>query len=71
MSTQTRHVRGHMEKTHTIISLMDWNIIMFDHKGDKIVKVIWIFQSTFHKSNLKNWSPKKYEVKGHNMYNPY
>jgi len=28
-----------------------------------------VFQSSFHISNLKSWSPKKYEVRGPNMYN--
>jgi len=27
------------------------------------------FQSSFHMSNLKSWSPKKYENKGPNMHN--
>jgi len=28
-----------------------------------------VFQSSFHMSNLKSWSPKKYEVKGPNTHN--
>jgi len=39
---QTRHVRDHIEKENTTISLMDWKIIMFDHEGVKTMKwVIW------------------------------
>jgi len=31
---------------------------------------VWSFQSSFHKSNLKSWWPKKYKFKGPNIYNP-
>jgi len=36
----------------------------------KLQKFYKVFESSFHKSNLKSWWPKKYEVKGPNMYNP-
>jgi len=37
---QTIHIRDHMGKENTTISLVDWKLIMFEHKGVKIVKVI-------------------------------
>jgi len=43
---------------------------MFDHEGVKTIKRFQVFQSSFHMSNLKNWSPKKWEDKGPNMHNP-
>jgi len=36
----------------------------------KLQKWFEVFQSSFHMSSLKSWSPKKYEDKGPNMYNP-
>jgi len=33
----------------------------------KLQKGFEVFQSSFHMSNLKNWSPKKYEDEGPNM----
>jgi len=64
---QTRHVRNQIEKENTTILLMDWKIIMFDHEGVKIAKVIFF---SFHRLNLKSWSPKEYEGKGSYMHNP-
>jgi len=57
----------HIGKENSIVSLMDWKIIMFDEEGVKIVKVIWSLSIFFLrvKSKLKSW--KKYEVEGHNM----
>ncbi len=49
---------------------MDWKIIMFDREVVKTMNVIWSLSILFSPtSNLKNWSPKKYKVKGHNMHN--
>jgi len=31
----------HTGKENTTISLIDWKILMFDHKDVEIVKVIW------------------------------
>jgi len=39
---------------------------MFDREG---VKPIKIFELSFFMSNLKNWSPQKYEVKWPNKHN--
>jgi len=36
----------------------------------KLWKLFEVFQSSFYMSNLKSWSPKKYEDKRPNMYNP-
>jgi len=36
----------------------------------KLQKWFEIFQSSFHMSNLKNRSPKKYEIKETNISNP-
>jgi len=69
MLEKIRCVRDHMGKENTTISLMDWKIIMLDHKGFKLCKCFEVFQFSFYKSNRKNWSPRKYEVKGHNMHN--
>jgi len=63
---QIRHVRDHMGKENTIISLMDWKIIMFDHEDIKTVKVIWSLSIFFPHVKSKKWSPKKYELKGYN-----
>jgi len=54
-----------MKKENTTVSLMDWKIIMFDHEGVKIAKVIWSLSILFSHVKSKNWSPKKYEVKVH------
>jgi len=32
-------------------------------------KKVEVLEPSFHMSNLESWSPKKYEVKGLNMYN--
>jgi len=64
---QTRHVRDYIQRKNTIISFKDRKIIMFDHKDAKPIK---IFELSFCMSNLKNWSPKKYEVEGPNKHNP-
>jgi len=44
---QNGHVRDYMGKENIAISLMDWKIIVFDHKGVKIVKVIWSLSILF------------------------
>jgi len=36
----------------------------------KLPKWLEVFQSSFHMTNLKSWSPKKYEDKEPNMHNP-
>jgi len=36
----------------------------------KLWKWCEVFLSSFHKSNLKSWWTKKYELKGPNMHNP-
>jgi len=46
---------------------MDRKIIMFDYEG---VKTIKIFEFSFCISNLKNWSPQKYEIEWPNKHNP-
>jgi len=33
-------------------------------------KWVEVFQSSFHMSNLKSQSPKKYDIKGPNAHNP-
>jgi len=35
-----RHVRDHIGKENTIVSLIDGKIKMFDHEGVKVAKVI-------------------------------
>jgi len=55
-----RH-RDHIGKENITISLANWKIIMFDHKGVKTVKK---FQFSFCMSTLKSWSLKKHEVIG-------
>jgi len=50
---------------------MDWKIVMFDHKGVKIAKVIWSLLILFLHVKSKKLVTKKYEVKGSNMHNPY
>jgi len=66
---QTRHGRDHIGKEKTTISLMEWKLIMFDHECVKTAKVMWSLSTSFRKSNLKSWWPKKYEVKGPKIYN--
>jgi len=62
-------LRDHMGKENTTILGRDWKVIILDVKS---MKVIWSLsnESFFYMSNLKNGSPKKYEVKGNNMPNP-
>jgi len=68
---QIKHVRDHMGKENTTISqVMDWNFIMFDHKGVKIVKVIWSLSFFFLHVKLKKPITKKYDVQGHNIHIP-
>jgi len=52
---QTRHVRDHMGKENTIISLMGWKIIMFDYEGVKTMKANWSLSilSSYVKSKIK------------------
>jgi len=61
---QTRDIKDHLGKENATISLMDWKIIMFDHEGVKLQKWVEVFQSSFHMSNLKIWSPKNFRLKG-------
>jgi len=62
---QTKHVGDYMRKENTTISLIDWKIMMFNHEGVKITKVIWSLSILFsHVKTKKNGHPKDMRLKG-------
>jgi len=68
---QSRHVRHHIGKENTSISLMDWKIVMFDHEGVIIVKKSWSLSILFlHDVKSRKLVSKIFDVKGPNMHNP-
>jgi len=56
---QNRHVRDHIEKEITTISLMDWKIIMFDYEGDKTTKMMSSLSIFFSQVKSKKLVTKK------------
>jgi len=56
---QTRHARDHGGKENSTISLIGWKIIMLDHEGVKIVKVIWSLSICFSQGKSKKLVTKK------------
>jgi len=67
---QTRHVRDHIGKENTTISLVDGKIIMFDHESVKTMEVIWSLSIYFSGVKSKKVVTQKYEDKGLNMHSP-
>jgi len=51
--------RDSIGKANTTMSLMDWKIIMFDHKGVKITKVIWSLSILLLNDKTKKLVTKK------------
>jgi len=67
---QTRHIRDRLGKENTSTLLMDWKIIMFNHEGVQIAKVMWSLWILFSQVKSKKLVTKKYKIKEPNMHNP-